>query len=74
MTKDKEISKNIKRKLNDKEFSVSHLLSGLDAIDKIKSGKKYDFILIEDDMKEMNSFTTLKELKKLDKFNLALNT
>lgn len=72
VSQDKEISKNIKRKLTDKEFSVSHLLSGLDAIDKIKSGKKYDFILIEDDMKEMNGFTTLKELKKLDKFNIPV--
>ena len=72
VSQDKEISKNIKRKLTDKEFSVSHLLSGLDAIDKIKSGKKYDFILIEDDMKEMNGFTTLKELKKLNKFNIPV--
>lgn len=72
VSQDKEVTKNIKRKLSDNNINVSHLLSGLDAIDKIKSGKKYDFILIEDDMKEMNGFTTLKELKKIDKFNIPV--
>jgi len=72
VSQDKELSKNIKRKFTDKEISISHLLNGLDAIDKIKSGKKYDFILVEDDMKEMTGFTTLKELKKIDKFNIPV--
>jgi len=72
VSQDKDVSKNIKRKLIDNDINISHLLSGLDAIDKIKSGKKYDFILIEDDMKEMSGYTTLKELKKLDKFNIPV--
>ena len=72
VSQDKDVSKNIKRKLIDNNINVSHLLSGLDAVDKIKSGKKYDFIIVEDDMKEMSGYTTLKELKKLNKFNIPV--
>ena len=60
----------IKQKLNDKHIASSILYYGADAIDKIKSGKKYDFILIEDEMGEMSGLMTLLGMKKIDGFNI----
>lgn len=69
---EKELFNLIKKKLNDKNISFSHVLYGLDAVDKIKRGKKYDYIIVEDEMKEMSGYTTLKELEKLEKFNIPV--
>lgn len=66
---DKNITSMLKKKLNENSISYSVMLYGMDAVDKIKSGKKYDYIIVEDDMKEMSGYTTLKELKKLNKFD-----
>ena len=44
----------------------------MDAIDKIKSGKKYDFILMEDEMKEMSGFMTYKGMREIDNFNIPV--
>jgi len=72
VSQDKNLNNIIKKKFSDHDISASFILYGLDAVDKIKSGKKYDFIIVEDDMKEMNGYTTLTELKKLDKFNIPV--
>ena len=72
VAQNKEIVNNIKKKYQDRNINLSHVLYGMDAVDKIKSGKRYDYILVEDDMKEMNGYTTLKELNKLDKFNTPI--
>ena len=40
----------------------------MDAVDKIKSGKNFDFILMEDEMKEMTGFMTFKEMQKVKGF------
>jgi len=69
ISQNKNINELLKRKFSDNDITTTFILYGLDAVDKIKSGKKYDFILMEDDMKEMNGYTTLKELKKINKFN-----
>lgn len=42
----------------------------MDAVDRIKSGKKYDYIIIEDDMRVISGYETLKRLKKLDNFSI----
>ena len=68
----KELIRNIKQKLQDVEINCSVNLYGRDAIDKIKSGKIYDYILIEDDMNQMNGYTTLKELNKIKGFNIPV--
>ena len=39
-------------------------------MDKIKSGKKYDFILIEDEMSEITGFMTFKEMQKVKGFDI----
>ncbi len=67
---DKKITSNIKKMLTSNNISVSHILYGMDAIDRIKSGKKYDYIILEDDMKEMSGYETLQSLKRLSKFNI----
>ena len=66
---DKDINNIIKRIFNENDINTSYLLYGKDAIDRIKSGKKYDYIIIEDDMKEISGYETLKGLKNINKFN-----
>lgn len=69
---DKNISNVLKKKLNDNNITCSFILFGADAVDRIKSGKKYDYIIIQDDMNEMSGLTTLNEMKKIDKFNIPV--
>ena len=40
----------------------------MDAIDKIKEKKRFDFILISDDMKEMSGLMTMKGMNEIDGF------
>lgn len=70
VAQDKNIASFIKKKLSDKNISYSLLAYGGDAVDRIKAGKKYNYILIEDGMKEMSGFTTFQELNKLNDFNI----
>ena len=69
---DKNITNILKKKLNENSIGYSIMLYGMDAVDKIKSGKKYDFIIVQDDMKEMSGYTTLKEMQKINKFNIPV--
>ena len=68
----KNITEIIKDVFYKKNISYSHILYGKDSIDKIKSGKKYDFILVEDDMKEMSGYETLKLLNEDKSFNVPV--
>ena len=43
--------------------------NGMECLDKIKSGKQYDLILMDIMMPEMSGVTALKELKKIHGFN-----
>ena len=52
------------------DINISYLLYGMDAVDRIKSGKKYDYIIIEDDMRVISGYETLKRLKTIDNFNI----
>ena len=60
----------LKKVLNENNISYSHLLYGLDALDRIKSGKKYNYIIIEDDMKEMSGYETLKKMQDIKNFDI----
>ncbi len=62
----------IKKKLADNHITFSNLYYGADAIDRIKSGKKYDFILVDDEMKEMSGFMAFKGMKEIDGFNMPV--
>ena len=70
VSQDKTLISKIKNILNKNSVSYSVLYYGLDAVDKIKSHKKYDFILISDEMKEVSGLSTLKEMQKIKGFNL----
>ena len=59
----------IKKKLSDNHITYSNLYYGADAIDRIKSGKKFDFILVEDEMAEMTGLMTLKGMQEIKGFN-----
>lgn len=58
----------IKKKLTDNHITYSNLYYGADAIDRIKSGKKFDFILVDDEMKEMSGFMTFKGMQAIEGF------
>lgn len=70
VVQDKKIASFIKKKFSDKNISYSAFAYGKDAVDRIKTGKKYDYILVEDEMAEMSGFMTLQELNKLKDFNI----
>ena len=70
VSQDKKVNEVIKKVFNESDINASYILYGADAIDRIKSGKKYDYIIIEDDMKEMSGYETLKRLKEINKFNV----
>lgn len=70
VAQNKELISMLKKKINPKEITTSVLYYGMDAVDKIKSGKKYDFILVEDEMKEISGFMTLKEMQKVKDFDI----
>ena len=70
VNQDKKVNEVIKKVFNESDINSSYILYGADAVDRIKSGKKYDYIIIEDDMKEMSGYETLKRLKRINKFNV----
>ena len=69
VSQDKTLISKVKNILNKNDVSYSVLYYGLDAVDKIKSHKKYDFILISDEMKEVSGLSTLKAMQKIKGFN-----
>lgn len=69
--KEDEIEK-IKKRIEDKTIIVSTSLYANDAIDKIRSGKKYDLILMSDEMESKSGLTTLRELKGIKEFDMPV--
>ena len=69
VSQDKTLISKVKNILNKNDVSYSVLYYGLDVVDKIKSHKKYDFILISDEMKEVSGLSTLKEMQKVKGFS-----
>ena len=66
-----EINKII-RILSKKDISTSVAMYGQECIDKIRSGEKYNLIIIDDEMKPDNALPTLQKLKELKKFNVPV--
>lgn len=56
----------IRRKLENLGYEVHTSLFGQDCIDKINNNRKYDLILIDDDMKLMSGISLLDELKAMN--------
>ena len=72
VSQNKDILGIIKKKLTDNHITYSNLYSGNDAIDRIKAGKKYDFIIVDDEMKELSGFMTLQGMKKINGFKMPV--
>lgn len=70
VNQDKDITNVLKKIYKENDINMSYLLYGMDAVDRIKSGKNYDYIIIQDDMKEISGYETLKRLKELDNFSI----
>ena len=52
--------------------AITTIDNGFDCIEKIKSGEKYDIILLDDMMPKMSGIETLNELKALPNFNIPV--
>lgn len=72
MDDDKEETLLIKNELAKYNVEVTSTLVGKEAIDKINSQKKYDLIIIDDELKLNNALEILKELKRNKKFNVPV--
>ncbi len=66
ISQDKEINNIIKKRLQEENITTSIILNGNDGIDKIKSKKTYDYIIIEDEMNGINGYNTMKEINKIN--------
>ncbi len=66
VNQDKKVNEILKKIFKENNINASYILYGMDAVDRIKSGKKYDYIIIEDDMREISGYETLKRLKEID--------
>jgi len=58
------------RLLKDYQVETEEVSSGDECITKIRSGKTYDLILMDDMMPRMSGVETLKHLKELEDFNI----
>ena len=59
-----------KRALKDFNFEIEEVTDGEQAVNKVRSGIKYDLILMDIMMPNMNGETALQELKKDPNFNI----
>ena len=66
-----EINK-IVRMLSKKEINTSIAMYGGECVDKIRTGEKYNLIIMNDEMNPDNALPTLKKLKELKKFNIPV--
>ena len=61
-----------KRLLDDYKANITLIGSGFEAIDDIKSGHKYDLILMDDMMPKMGGTETMKKLHEIEGFNMPV--
>ena len=69
ITQDKQLVDTMKKYLDKNTYSVFSYLYGKDAIDRIKLGRKFDYIFVSDNMNKMSGLEVLKELKEITNFN-----
>lgn len=62
----------IKKVINDDTVLINNSFYGKDAIQRIKTGKKYDLIIIEDELPTESGLSIMQELKKIDKFKIPV--
>jgi len=62
----------IKKIINDDNVLISSSFYGNDAVMKIKSGKGFDLIIMDDELPIKSGLTILRELKEIDKFDVPV--
>ena len=72
VSQNKELISKLKKLCNSYNITYTNIFFGMDAVDRLKSGKKYDFILVEDEMKQMSGYTTLNSMKKINGFKIPV--
>ncbi len=72
VAQNKKLINNLKQKLNDSHITSSVFYYGKDAVSQVMAGKKYDFILIEDELKEMSGYMTYQALKEIKNFDIPV--
>ncbi len=68
VNQDKSIEEILKLKLKENNITTSYLLSGDALIDKIKSGREYDYIIVGDELKGINGINILRKLNQIEGF------
>ena len=61
-----------KRALDSLGVQIDSCISGIECIDKVKSGEEYDVILMDIMMPKMSGEECFKELKKIDGYNIPV--
>ena len=61
-----------KRALDSLGVQIDSCVSGMECIDKVKSGEEYDVILMDIMMPKMSGEECFKELKKIDDYNIPV--
>lgn len=61
-----------KKILEEYGINVVSTMYGMDAVDRIRTGESYDYIIIDDDMANKSAYATIEELEKLDKFDIPV--
>lgn len=69
ISQDKQIVDQMKKYFNKNNVTLYRYLYGRDALDRIRAGRKFDYIFIADTMDKMNGIEVLKELKNISGFN-----
>lgn len=69
VNQDKKLNEYIKKIFNANDIHPTILLNGLNLIDQIKAGKKYDYIIVANNMKSINGYTVYQKLKEIKNFN-----
>ena len=72
INQDKKYETLMKNKFRDNNINASFLLNGNDLLDKIKSGRRYDYIIVGDEMKGINGISLLQELNKIKDFKIPV--
>ena len=65
LNKEKEIFKN-------NNIDVVGTMYGLDAVNRIRNGEEFDYIILDDDTVKGSAKSTLDDLKSIDKFNIPV--
>lgn len=60
---------NIENYFNEQGIETVGTMYGTDVLDKIRTGQRFDLIIIDDEMKPTNAINVLDELKKIEDLN-----